>query len=128
MAIATYTIWDSYAVSTVKLSPFIYEWGVTLVRMIVLTPIALRQWDQVKESWTFDKWKAVGVAVLSSLSYILMLFALSFSLVSYVTPLRSISILIGVVMGAYLLNEGNLKKRLGSASIMVLGAIALGIG
>lgn len=128
ITIATYTIWDSYTVRTVGLSPFIFQWGVTSIRMVILTPIVLRQWGHVKMSWTHDKWKAAGVAILSSLSYILMLFALSFSQVSYVAPLRSISILMGVMMGAYLLKEGNLQKRLGAASIMVLGAIALGIG
>jgi uncharacterized membrane protein len=57
-----------------------------------------------------------------------MLFALSFSQVSYVAPLRSISILIGVVMGVLILKEGNLQKRFGAAAIMVIGAIALGLG
>lgn len=128
IAIAGYTIWDSHAVSVVKLSPFIFQWGLTSVRLVILTPIALRQWDNVKIAWTQDKWKATGVAVLSSLSYILMLFALSFSQVSYVAPLRSISILIGVVMGAFLLKEGDLRKRFGAAGIMVIGAIALGLG
>ena len=128
IAIAGYTIWDSYAVGTVKLSPFIFQWGVTTVRLVILTPIALRQWDHVQTAWIKDKWKAGIVAILSSLSYILMLFALSFSQVSYVAPLRSISILIGVVMGAYLLKEGNLQQRFGAAGIMVIGAIALGLG
>lgn len=128
VAIAGYTIWDSHAVSEVKLSPFILEWGVTVVRLTLITPIAFRQWDNVKIAWARDKWKAAGVAVLSSLSYILMLFALSFSQVSYVAPLRSISILIGVVMGVLILKEGNLQKRFGAAVIMVLGAIALGLG
>lgn len=128
LAIAGYTIWDSYAVSTVGLSPFIFQWGVTFFRLIILSPVALRQREHVKLAWKHDKWKAGGVAILSSLSYVLMLFALSFSQVSYVAPLRSISILIGVVLGAYLLKEGDLRKRFGAASIMVLGAIALGLG
>lgn len=128
MAIAGYTIWDSYAVSTIGMSPIVYEWTVATLRLFILTPLALRDWGQVKMAWTHDKWKAAGVAILSSLSYVLMLFALSFSQVSYVAPLRSISILIGVVMGVYLLKEGNLTKRLGAASIMVVGAIALSLG
>jgi drug/metabolite transporter (DMT)-like permease len=128
VTIAAYTIWDSYTVKTVELSPFVFQWGVTTLRMIVITPIMFRQWGQVKLVWEHDKWKAVGVGVLSSLSYILMLFALADSDVSYVAPLRSISILMGIVMGAYLLKEGNLQKRFGAASIMVLGAIALGLG
>jgi len=128
VTIAAYTIWDSYTVSTVGLSPFVFEWGVTTIRMIVITPIALRHWGDVQLAWTHDKWKAAGVGILSSLSYILMLFALSTSPVSYVGPLRSISILMGIVMGAYLLKEGDLQKRFGAASIMVIGAIALGLG
>jgi drug/metabolite transporter (DMT)-like permease len=128
LSIATYTIWDTYAVSTVGISPLIFQWGVTSIRLLILTPVVLRQWGQVKMSWTEDKWKAGGVAILSSLSYVLMLFALSFSPVSYVAPLRSISILMGVLMGAYLLKEGNVQKRLGATSVMVLGAIALGMG
>ena len=128
VTIAAYTIWDGYTVSTVKLSPIVFEWGVTTLRMIFITPIAFHYWEDVKMAWTHDKWKALGVGILSSLSYILMLFALSDSPVSYVGPLRSISILMGVVMGAYLLNEGNLQKRFGAASIMVIGAIALGLG
>lgn len=128
LAIAGYTIWDSYAVRTVGLSPFVFQWGVTFIRLIILTPIAIRQRKHVQLAWEHDKWKAGGVAILSSLSYVLMLFALSFSQVSYVAPLRSISILIGVVMGVVLLKEGNLRKRFGAAGIMVIGAIALGLG
>lgn len=128
LSIAVYTIWDTYAVSTVEISPLVFQWGVTSVRLLILTPFILTRWGQVKVVWTQDKWKAGGVAILSSLSYILMLFALSDSLVSYVAPLRSISILMGVMMGAYLLKEGNVQKRLGATSIMVLGAIALGVG
>ena len=114
--------------STVGLSPLVFQFGIASVRWFILTPFVLRHPGQVKLAWTHDKWKAVGVAVLSSLSYIFMLFALSDNKVSYVAPLRSISILIGVVMGAYFLKEGNLRKRLGAASVMVLGAIALSIG
>ena len=128
LALAGYTIWDSYAVRTVRISPFIFQWGVTFVRLILLTPIAIRQRKHVQLAWEHDKWKAGGVAILSSLSYVLMLFALSFSEVSYVAPLRSISILIGVVMGSLLLKEGSFRKRFGAAGIMVIGAIALSIG
>lgn len=128
LSIAAYTIWDSHAVNAVGMSPIVYEWGTTLMRATILTPIAIRNWDRIKAGWAHDKLEVTGVAVLSSLSYILMLFALSFSLVSYVAPLRSISILMGVFMGARLLNEGDLRKRLGAAGVMVLGAIALGLG
>lgn len=128
LAIAGYTIWDSYTVSYIKLSPIIFQWGITLFRLLILTPIALRQTADIKLAWKKDKWKAMFVAIFSSLSYVLMLFALSFSQVSYVAPLRSISILIGVLLGALVLKEGDFQKRIKASAVMVLGATLLGLG
>lgn len=128
ISVAAYTLWDSHAVRTVSFSPIVLEWGMTFIRILILTPLALRRRADIQSAWQFDKWKAVNVAVLSSISYIFMLFAMSSSPVSYVAPLRSISTLMGVVMGAYLLKEGDLRKRVGAASLMVIGAIALGLG
>jgi drug/metabolite transporter (DMT)-like permease len=70
----------------------------------------------------------VGVALLSPLSYILVLTALSFTPVSYVAPLRETSILIVTAMGARLLAEGDIKRRLPAAGAMVAGVVALAIG
>ncbi len=128
LAIAGYTIWDSYTVSYIKLSPIIFQWGITLFRLLILTPIALRHTGDIKLAWQKDKWKAMFVAIFSSLSYVLMLFALSFSQVSYVAPLRSISILMGVLLGALVLKEGDFQKRIKASTVMVLGAILLGLG
>ena len=68
------------------------------------------------------------MAVLSPLSYILVLTALVFTPVSYVAPAREISILIGAAMGARLLSEGDSKRRLVAAGAMVVGIIALALG
>ena len=65
------------------------------------------------------------MAVLSPLSYILVLTALVFTPVSYVAPAREISILIGAAMGARLLSEGDSKRRLIAAAAMVAGVVAL---
>ncbi|HEX2729249.1 MAG TPA: hypothetical protein VHM16_05805, partial [Rubrobacteraceae bacterium] len=51
-----------------------------------------------------------------------------FTPVSYVAPAREISILIGVLMGASLLAEGNVRQRLIAAGAMVLGIAALALG
>ena len=51
-----------------------------------------------------------------------------FSPVSYIAPAREISILVGVVLGARLLSEGNVKLRLAGAGAMVVGLAALSIG
>jgi hypothetical protein len=45
-----------------------------------------------------------------------------------VAPAREISILIGAAMGARLLAEGDVRRRLIAASVMVLGILALALG
>jgi hypothetical protein len=45
-----------------------------------------------------------------------------------VAPAREISILIGAAMGARLLGEGDVRRRLAGASAMMLGVVALALG
>lgn len=86
--IASYTLWGKHAVGVLLVPPLLFDWAVNLVRALLLTPVALRGWDKVSAVWRAHKREAVGVAVLSPLSYILVLTALSFTPVSYVAPAR----------------------------------------
>lgn len=126
--IAMYTLWDKYAVSVLLVPPLLYDWSSNLGRAGLLTPIALRQWAEVRWEWRTHRLEALGIALLSPLSYILVLIALVFSPVSYIAPTREISILIGTVMGTYFLREENVLRRLIAASGMVLGVVVLAIG
>lgn len=128
LAIAGYTLWDSYAVSQLLIAPLVFQWGLGGTRVLLLTPYALRHWNRVEEAWRIDKNKAAFVAVFSSLAYILILAAFAISPVSYVAPMRVISTLIGVAMGAGFLKEGDAARRLSAAAVMVLGVIALSFG
>jgi drug/metabolite transporter (DMT)-like permease len=128
LSIAAYTLWDSYAVSRLLIAPLIYQWGIDACRLLLLTPYNLRHWQAVRDSWREDRWKALVVGVLSSLSYLLMLAALAFSPVSYVAPLRVISTLIGVMLGTRFLGEGDVLRRLSAAGAMMLGVFALSLG
>jgi len=126
--IAAYTIWDKHAVSALLIPPLLQSWVTTLVTTGLLTPLALRRRTEVLALWRSHKIEALGVAVLSPLSYILVLTALVFTPVSYVAPAREISILIGAAMGARLLAEGDVRRRLAAAGVMVLGILALALG
>lgn len=127
-AIAGYTVVDKIAVSTCLLPPLLLDWCTNLGRVVLLTPYSLKNWDKVKEQWAINKKEAFGVAVLSPLAYILVLTAMVFSPVSYIAPAREISILIGAVLGAKLLSEGNVKIRLAGAATMLIGLFGLSIG
>ena len=104
--IGVYTLWDKHAVSALLVPPILMDWGTSLIRSLLLLPIA----------------------VLSPLSYILVLTAMVFTPVSYVAPAREISILIGTAMGTHLLAEGHAPHRLAGAAAMVAGVVALAFG
>jgi uncharacterized membrane protein len=126
--IACYTLWDKHGVAALAIPPLILNWCNDLGRTLVLAPVALRRWDEVKFYWTRHRFEALGIAILSPLSYILVLFAMQTTPVSYVAPAREISILVGAILGAKFLAEGDVKRRLMAASGMVLGVIALALG
>ena len=77
--------------------------------------------------WSHHRREALGIAILSPLSYVLVLTALVFTPVSYVAPAREISILIGAAMGSRLLAEGQTARRLAAATGMLIGLIALAV-
>lgn len=127
VSIATYTLWDKYAVGTALVPPLFLGWAIYMGQAVLLAPMALRRWGTVRSEWRMHRREALGVGVLSPLSYVLVLIALVFTPVSYVAPAREISILIGVVMGSRLLAEGHGPRRLIAAGAMVVGVIGLAV-
>jgi uncharacterized membrane protein len=128
MTIASYTIVDKISVSALLIPPLLLDWTTNLGRVLLLTPYALRNWDKVRLQFRDNRRAAFGVAVLSPLSYILVLTAMVFSPVSYIAPAREVSILIGAVLGAKLLAEGNSRARISGACAMLFGLVALSAG
>ena len=126
--IAAYTVWDKQAVSAFLIPPLLQSWATILVTTVLLTPTAARRRGKVAAVWRDHKAESLGIAVLSPLSYILVLTAFVFAPVSYVAPAREVSILIGVLMGASLLSESNLRRRLLATSVMLVGVVALTVG
>ncbi len=126
--IAAYTLWDKQAVSHFGVIPLVLDWGANVGRALLLTPLALKYSEQTAIEWREHKYEAIACAVLIPLAYILVLTAMQFTPVSYVAPAREISILIGTLMGARLLGEGDAPRRLAGAAAMVLGVVGLAIG
>jgi drug/metabolite transporter (DMT)-like permease len=126
--IAAYTLWDKQAVSALAIPPLLLDYGSNMCRAVLLAPLAFRRPDDVLSIWRAHRREALGVALLTPLSYILVLTALVTSPVSYVAPAREISIVIGTAMGTRLLAEGNAGRRLGGAAAIVVGVVALAFG
>lgn len=128
VVIAGYTLWDKQAVSAVGMPPVLYFFLFTATRAALLTPYALAHLGTARQEWRIHFRHALGIAVLSPISYILVLYALSVSPVSYVAPVREIGILLGAVLGSRWLAEGETQRRLAAAAAMVLGVVALALG
>lgn len=128
VAIASYTLWDKQAVAQYLIPPLLLNWSIASIHAVVLLPFARQRWDAVRREFR-DHWRLVlGVSILSPLAYILVLTALTFSPVSYVAPMRESSVLIGTLIGARLLSEGDTRRRLIGAAVIVAGVVAVGLG
>lgn len=126
--IAAYTIWDKQGVGGLHTPPLVYNWITNGTMVLLLAPVVWRGRDALRVQWTTYRRQALVVGVFSPLSYILVLTALSFSPVSYIAPAREISILIGTLLGARMLAEGQARRRTLAAIIMVGGVVALALG
>ena len=125
--IAAYTLWDKEALNTGHIAPLVLYYGTVCIRVPALTPFALRHWQEVRTHWQRHRLEGLGIAVLSALSYILVLTALAFTPVSFIAPFREVSVLFGIVLGTHLLAEGETKRRLLAASIIIVGIVALAL-
>ncbi len=123
--IAGYTVWDKYSVSVLMIPPLVLEYGSILTRSVLLSPYAVRHWGEVGRVWREHRKEAFAVALLSPLAYLLVLVAMVFTPVSYVAPLREVSVLIAVALGAGLLKEGHGLSRAIAAGLIVAGVVCL---
>ena len=127
--ISSYTMWDKWSVAVYLVPPLVYDWGCNAFRVAVLLPWSRRRAPGgMARAWREQRVTVVAIAVLSPLSYILVLTAMVFTPVSLIAPAREVSILFAALMGAHLLREGDLLRRGLAAAGMVLGIAGLTVG
>ncbi|QQK81210.1 EamA family transporter [Salicibibacter cibi] len=125
--IASYSLLDKYIVSVTVIHPVLLSYGSILGQVILLIPFAKKHWQQVRQDWKKLKLETIGVGFLNPLAYILILIAMVTTPVSYVSPVRELSILIGAAFGVVFFKESFGRRRLIAAMIMVIGVIAIAI-
>jgi drug/metabolite transporter (DMT)-like permease len=127
--IASYTIWDKASVAAWLVPPLVYDWGCNAFRVAVLLPwTRARSPGSIGRAWRERRKTVLAIAVMSPLSYILVLTAMVFTPVSLVAPAREVSILFAALMGAHFLREGDLARRAIAAVGMALGVAGLALG
>jgi drug/metabolite transporter (DMT)-like permease len=123
--IGSYTIADAYSVSVLLVPPLLLDYASSLGRAVLLTPIAAGRKHLVAGYWRDHTFSIIAIAVFNPLAYILVLYALTFTPVVYVAPAREISVLITVMMGSVWLGEGDLRRRMLWAVVVVSGVALL---
>ena len=126
--IGAYTVWDAYAVAHLMIAPVLMDWFSNLGRTLIMTPVALRRRAALRHLWQNHWLEALLVGIISPLAYILVLYAMTFTPVLYVAPLRETSVLLAVLLGSWLLHEGDLPRRLKWATVIVGGVALLATG
>jgi drug/metabolite transporter (DMT)-like permease len=121
--IAAYTVWDAHAVGDLDQPPIVYFCGAEAIRGLVLAPFV----KDVRATWERNRRAIVGVGALSPLAYVLVLFALTRAPISLVAPVRESSVIIGAILGAKVLDEGQLARRIAAAAAIALGIAALAL-
>lgn len=124
--IASYTVVDAYAVKVLGIAPVVLDWFSNLLRIVLLAPLLIANPRRGIAAMRGYWWLAFGVGVLSPLSYILVLTALtSGAPLSIVAPMREMSMMVGAFMGMLILRENVRPWRLAGCGVLIVGVILL---
>lgn len=123
LVLAGHALIDKRAVGHVQ--PFLYIYLMTLGSALGLSPYMLRRWGTsvVGREWRANSGPIIVAGLLTFLAYGLVLTAFTLSQVSYVSPVREVGIVFGVLLGVCLLKEPFGGGRLLGSGLIVLGVV-----
>lgn len=125
VTIALYSTVDKVGVSIVH--PFIYIYlGLSLAALLTV-PAAVRRRAAIREEWTHHRWQIVAAGILTLFTYLLVLFAMRRSPVSYIAAAREISVVFGALLGTWILGEPFARFRIPGACLIALGVACVGL-
>ena len=123
--IAGYSLVDKVGVSLVY--PPVYIYLMFVITLALLSPVVFaRDRMDLKKEWEINKFNIIIVGFLDLFTYLLILFALQISKVSYVAAAREVSIVFSAFLGIMLLQEKNAPQKLAGAILISLGVVFIG--
>ena len=123
--IAAYTVIDGWAIKSLGMAPILFYAVGLVFRTLLLTPFALHKKNNLLGQWREHQRAIIIVGLLSPTAYTLILLAIQTAQLSYVAPVREISMLIGTFIGASVLKEAVKPSQVIGATIMLFGVIGL---
>ena len=127
LIIACYTLTDAYSVKVLLLSPILVDCASNLFRAVVLLPGTCLRPGLVAEFRRYWR-ESLGIAILTPMAYLFVLFAMKIAPVSRVAPVREMSVIFGALLGTMLLREGHASRRAFAAVLIALGVVAITLG
>jgi drug/metabolite transporter (DMT)-like permease len=126
VTIAAYSLNDSAGVD--RLSPLVYLYLTFVLMVLPLAPVVLlRHREGVRQALAGRRSMAVaGAGVFGT--YGLVLLAMRLAPVSYVVPMRELSIVVGALIGWRVLGELLSRERFAACLLVAGGVIAIGLG
>jgi drug/metabolite transporter (DMT)-like permease len=125
--VATYTLIDAWAVRSLGMAPMIFYPLSLVLRSAVLTPLVVTRTAEARSQWQASRGAIIGVGVLSPAAYLLALLALELAPLSYVAPVREISMLVGALVGARLLGEALNGSRIVGVVLLLAGVVGIAV-
>jgi drug/metabolite transporter (DMT)-like permease len=129
LMISVYSLIDKAAVGRLHINPPVYIYlTYSMAAVLVGTWTLLRRGPaSLRAEWKINAATCCAVGVLNLFTYLLVLYAMSLprTPIGYVAPLRSVSVLFGVLLGAGALGESGLRHRLLGAAIMISGIVLI---
>ncbi|MGD8342249.1 MAG: DMT family transporter [Desulfobacterales bacterium] len=124
--IAAYSLVDKVGIQSVY--PPVYIYFIFLIPLLLLTPyVIIKEQTPLKEEWHNNKKPIMVVGFLVVFTYLLVLFAMQTSNVSYVVAARELSILFSALFGTFWLGEGHRQPRLIGAILIAAGVGLIGL-
>ena len=123
--IAAYSLVDKVGIQFVQ--PPVYIYFMFLIPLLLLTPyVLIKEQAVLKEEWQLNKGPIMVAGFLVVFTYLLVLFAMQTSNVSYVVAARELSIVFSALFGTFWLQEGYSKTRLTGAVLIAVGVGLIG--
>jgi uncharacterized membrane protein len=124
--IAAYSLVDKVGVSVVF--PPVYIYLMFIISLLLLSPYVLaKKRLALKREWQINKGPILIDGFLVIFTYMIILFALRISKVSYVVAAREVSIVFSTFLGVLWLQEENAFPKLAGAVLISLGVVLVGL-
>ncbi len=123
--VTSYTLIDKYTMSVLLISPFILDFLNNIGRTVALMPLVIKSPQKVSNLFRNHFKEALIIAILSPLTYVLVLFAMKILPVSLIAPIRQLSIIFSSILGIRLLSESRDYTKIFGILLTFLGVVAM---